>query len=97
MAASYDFVQLDVFTRTALTGNPLAVFIDGRDLTDEEMQAEFRRQKLLGPSYSRAKPLALKFFDVQSHLLWYLPASVAVWHRRSAEMGHRPDKWPESI
>ena len=61
MAASYDFVQLDVFTRTALTGNPLAVFIDGRGLTDEEMQAEFRRQKLLGPSYSRAKPLALKF------------------------------------
>jgi hypothetical protein len=40
MAASYDFVQLDVFTRTALTGNPLAVFIDGRGLTDEEMQAE---------------------------------------------------------
>jgi len=73
LPASYDFVQLDVFTRTALTGNPLAVFIDGRGLTDEEMQAEFRRQKLLGPSYSRAKPLALKFFDVQSHLLWYLP------------------------
>jgi predicted PhzF superfamily epimerase YddE/YHI9 len=24
MAASYDFVQLDVFTRTPLAGNPLA-------------------------------------------------------------------------
>jgi predicted PhzF superfamily epimerase YddE/YHI9 len=39
MPASYDFVQLDVFTRTALTGNTLAVFTDARGLTDKEMQA----------------------------------------------------------
>ena len=28
MAANYDFVQLDVFTRRPLEGNPLAIFID---------------------------------------------------------------------
>jgi predicted PhzF superfamily epimerase YddE/YHI9 len=33
MAASYDFVQLDVFTQTPLAGNPLAVFTDARGLT----------------------------------------------------------------
>jgi predicted PhzF superfamily epimerase YddE/YHI9 len=29
MAASYDFVQLDVFTRKSLAGNPLAIFTRG--------------------------------------------------------------------
>jgi predicted PhzF superfamily epimerase YddE/YHI9 len=32
MAASYDFVQLDVFTQIPLAGNPLAVFTDARRL-----------------------------------------------------------------
>ena len=27
---TYEFVQLDVFTQTPLTGNPLAVFTDAR-------------------------------------------------------------------
>ena len=39
MAASYDFVQLDVFNRTPLAGKPLAVFTDTRGLTDKQMQA----------------------------------------------------------
>ena len=39
MAASYDLVQLDVFTRTPLAGNPLAIFTDARGLTDKQMQA----------------------------------------------------------
>ena len=34
----YEFYQLDVFTDHAFTGNPLAVFTDGRDLSDAEMQ-----------------------------------------------------------
>ena len=33
------FLQYDVFTSTPLTGNQLAVFPDGRGLTDAEMQA----------------------------------------------------------
>lgn len=33
---TYEFVQLDVFARTPLTGNPLAVFADARGLSDNE-------------------------------------------------------------
>jgi trans-2,3-dihydro-3-hydroxyanthranilate isomerase len=43
---SYEFVQLDVFTQTALTGNPLAIFIDARGLDDDEMQALAREMNL---------------------------------------------------
>lgn len=32
------FVQVDVFTDTAFTGNPLAVVVDAEDLSDDEMQ-----------------------------------------------------------
>src|SRR5881397_3637024 len=38
-AHTYEFIQLDVFTQTALAGNPLAIFPDGRGLNDGEMQA----------------------------------------------------------
>jgi trans-2,3-dihydro-3-hydroxyanthranilate isomerase len=34
----YIFYQLDVFTTTAFSGNPLAVFPEAENLTDEEMQ-----------------------------------------------------------
>src|ERR1700676_1896030 len=43
---AYEFVQLDVFTQTPLTGNALAVFTDGRGLNDEEMQALAREMNL---------------------------------------------------
>src|SRR5262249_28042443 len=46
MSRSYEFVQLDVFTRTPLTGNPLAVFSDGRGLSDQQMQALAREMNL---------------------------------------------------
>ena len=42
----YEFVQLDVFTQTPLTGNALAVFTDGHGLTDEKMQALAREMNL---------------------------------------------------
>src|SRR5256886_17250547 len=45
-ARTYQFVQLDVFTRTPLTGNPLAVFTDARGLTHKEMQALAREMNL---------------------------------------------------
>jgi trans-2,3-dihydro-3-hydroxyanthranilate isomerase len=41
-----EFVQLDVFTQTPLTGNPLAVFTDTRGLDDNEMQALAREMNL---------------------------------------------------
>src|ERR1700736_138128 len=43
---SYEFVQVDVFTQTPLTGNALAVFIDARGLDDDEMQALAREMNL---------------------------------------------------
>src|SRR5436309_3589449 len=46
MSRSYEFVQLDVFTRMPLTGNPLAIFTDARGLTDREMQALAREMNL---------------------------------------------------
>jgi trans-2,3-dihydro-3-hydroxyanthranilate isomerase len=46
MSNSYEFVQLDVFTRTPLTGNPLAVFADARGLTDQQMHAIAREMNL---------------------------------------------------
>ena len=46
MSRSYEFVQLDVFTRTPLTGNPLAIFTDASGLTDQEMQALAREMNL---------------------------------------------------
>ena len=39
-------MQLDVFTRTRLTGNPLAVFTDARGLSDQQMQALAREMNL---------------------------------------------------
>src|SRR6266513_1364909 len=43
---AYEFVQLDVFTQTPLTGNALAVFTDGRGLSDDELQALAREMNL---------------------------------------------------
>jgi len=43
---TYEFVQLDVFTQTPLTGNSLAIFTDARGLNDEEMQALAREMNL---------------------------------------------------
>src|SRR6266487_61383 len=43
---TYEFVQLDVFTRTPLTGNPLAVLTGARGLSDGEMQALAREMNL---------------------------------------------------
>ncbi|HXZ29363.1 MAG TPA: PhzF family phenazine biosynthesis protein [Terriglobales bacterium] len=42
----YEFVQLDVFSRRPLEGNPLAVFTDARGLSDPEMQALAREMML---------------------------------------------------
>ncbi len=46
MSRSYEFVQLDVFTKTPLTGNPLAIFTDARRLTDQQLQALAREMNL---------------------------------------------------
>ncbi len=40
------FVQLDVFSSRRFEGNPLAVFLDGRGLSDQEMQTLAREMNL---------------------------------------------------
>src|SRR4029450_1586302 len=51
MSRTYEFVQLDVFTQTPLTGNPLAVFTDARGLDDGEMQAGAREMNFSDPPF----------------------------------------------
>src|SRR5438874_5816109 len=46
MARALDLVQVDVFTDRVFGGNPLAVFLDGRGLSDGEMQAIAREMNL---------------------------------------------------
>ena len=46
MGRTLEFVQVDVFTERVFGGNPLAVFLDGRGLTDGEMQAIAREMNL---------------------------------------------------
>jgi trans-2,3-dihydro-3-hydroxyanthranilate isomerase len=46
MPRNYHFVQVDVFSRTRLAGNPLAVFGDAHGLSDSEMQALAREMNL---------------------------------------------------
>src|SRR4029077_20197467 len=45
-AHTYEFIQLDVFTQTALPVNHLAIFPDARGLNDDEMQALAREMNL---------------------------------------------------
>ena len=45
-ARAYAFVQVDVFTDRVFGGNPLAVVLDGRGLSDGEMQAIARENNL---------------------------------------------------
>ena len=46
LARKLSLVQVDVFTDRALTGNSLAVFLDGRGLSTEDMQALAREMNL---------------------------------------------------
>ncbi len=43
---NYKFIQLDVFTDTAFTGNPLAVFPEAEGITDQQMQQIAREMNL---------------------------------------------------
>lgn len=68
---AYKFYQLDVFTSTALTGNPLAVFPDGTGLSDATMQALAREMNLsettfVFPSSKAAK--RIRIFTPQAEL-----------------------------
>jgi trans-2,3-dihydro-3-hydroxyanthranilate isomerase len=73
---SFPFVQLDVFSSTPFAGNPLAVFPDGRGLSDQQMQAIAREMNLSettfilprDPSIERERGIRVRIFTVQEEL-----------------------------
>src|SRR5438034_9335000 len=57
---SYEFVQLDVFTQTPLSGNPLAIFPEARGLNDGEMQALAREMNLSETTFILPRDAAIE-------------------------------------
>src|SRR5436190_2533095 len=55
---TYEFLQIDVFTQTPVTGNALAVFTDARGLNDREMQALAREMNLSETTFILPRDLA---------------------------------------
>src|SRR6266487_3026835 len=76
MSGTYEFVQLDVFTKTPLTGNPLAIFTDARGLSDQQMQALAREMNLSettfilprAPEVEAEKGKRVRIFTVEEEL-----------------------------
>src|SRR5271170_5994119 len=72
----FPFVQLDVFCSAPFLGNPLAVFPDGRGLSDEQMQAIAREMNLSettfvlprDPAVERERGVRVRIFTVQEEL-----------------------------
>ncbi len=62
---TYEFVQLDVFTQTPLTGNPLAIFTDARGLDDGEMQAVAREMNLSETTFTLPRDPATEAHKVR--------------------------------
>ena len=69
-------VQVDVFTDRALTGNALAIVLDGRGLTTEQMQALARETNLSETTFilpgdaaaERTSGIRVRIFTVQEEL-----------------------------
>ena len=69
-------VQVDVFTDRALTGNSLAVFLDGRGLSTEQMQALAREMNLSETTFilpgdsaaEKDRGIRVRIFTVQEEL-----------------------------
>ena len=72
----FPFVQLDVFASRPFAGNPLAVFLDGRGLSDDEMQNLAREMNLSettfilprDPALERERGIRVRIFTVQEEL-----------------------------
>jgi trans-2,3-dihydro-3-hydroxyanthranilate isomerase len=72
----FPFVQLDVFCAEPFAGNPLAVFPDGRGLSDEEMQAIAREMNLSETTFvlprekaiEKERGVRVRIFTVQEEL-----------------------------
>jgi trans-2,3-dihydro-3-hydroxyanthranilate isomerase len=70
------FVQLDVFSSQPFEGNPLAIFLDGRGLSDQEMQALALEMNLSETTFilprdssvERERGVRVRLFTVQEEL-----------------------------
>jgi PhzF family phenazine biosynthesis protein len=68
-----DFMQVDVFTATALKGNPVAVVLDGSGLSDAEMQqfanwTNLSETTFVLPASDAAADYTLRIFTPKSEL-----------------------------
>lgn len=82
---SYPFIQLDVFTDRAFTGNPLAVFPEAEGLTDEQMQQIAREMNLsetvfVLPSDKEDVLRRLRIFTPSSELPFAGHPIVGTWN-----------------
>jgi trans-2,3-dihydro-3-hydroxyanthranilate isomerase len=72
----FAFAQFDVFSSRPFEGNPLAVFSDGRGLTDQQMQEIAREMNLSestfilprDPALERERGVRVRIFTVQEEL-----------------------------
>src|SRR6267143_1082168 len=83
--ATYNFIQLDVFTDRAFCGNPLAVFPQAEGLTDERMQQIAREMNLsetvfVLPSEKEEVLRRLRIFTPTSELPFAGHPIVGTWN-----------------
>jgi trans-2,3-dihydro-3-hydroxyanthranilate isomerase len=93
----FPFVQLDVFTSRPLEGNSLAVFSDGRGLSDDEMQALAREMNLSETTFilpressiERERGVRVRIFTVQEELPFAgHPTLGTAFHLRGSTGAH---------
>jgi trans-2,3-dihydro-3-hydroxyanthranilate isomerase len=85
LLATYNFIQLDVFTDQAFCGNPLAVFPDAEGITDEQMQHIAREMNLsetvfVLPSEKEEVLRRLRIFTPSSELPFAGHPVVGTWN-----------------
>jgi trans-2,3-dihydro-3-hydroxyanthranilate isomerase len=91
VSRTYSFVQLDVFTRQAFAGNPLAVFPDAVGMSDAEMQSVAREMNLsettfvLPPTKPGADYRVRIFTPVTEVPYAGHPSIGTAWHLASAK------------
>jgi trans-2,3-dihydro-3-hydroxyanthranilate isomerase len=89
----FSFAQLDVFSSQPFEGNSLAVFTDGRGLSDQQMQALAREMNLSEttfilprePAIERERGVRVRIFTVQEELPFagHPTLGTAFWLRGS--------------
>jgi len=93
----FAFVQFDVFSSRPFEGNPLAVFPNGRGLSDEQMQAVAREMNLSETTFvlpreqavERERGVRVRIFTVQEELPFagHPTLGTAFWLRGSTGAG----------